>query len=389
MSRPRSHECGFAVLAIMLLLVVAASLVLVKRLNAAADNSYRLEFSITSLNRAKEALIGIAATYPDSYPGEGPGQLPCPDTDQPPDGSPNPPCGPDAIGRLPWRFFGMNDIRDSSGEPLWYAVSNAYRNNPKTVPLNSNTPGELTVDGNGDIVAIVFSPGPSVTGQNRPSSTVTDYLEGSNSDGDQDFSSQGAGEFNDLLTSISRRELMAFVEKRVIGEARQALRGYFATNNYYPFAAPLGSDFNSGTEYGMTDLRQGFLPLNDPPPGPPPGASANPRLNLPPWFTTNLWQGLVYYSLASGCTANNPNCSIPGRLVVGSVGTVEALVASAGSALSNTNCNGMPYPAQNRPSNSVCDYLDSLENTDADDAYDRLNVPISPTYNEQLRIVAP
>ncbi len=389
MSPPRSHECGFAVLAIMLLLVVVASLVLVQRLNAAAATSYRLEHSMKSLSRAKEALIGIAAAYPDNYPGEGPGQLPCPDTDDPPDGSPNPPCGPNPIGRLPWQFFGMNDIRDSSGEPLWYAVSNAYRNNPKTVPLNSNTLGELTVDGNGDIVAIVFSPGPSLTGQNRPSSTVTDYLEGSNSDGDQDFSSQDSGEFNDLLISISRTELMASVEKRVIGEARQVLRDYFATNNYYPFAAPLGSDFNAGTEFGMTDLRQGFLPLNDPPAGPPPGASSNPRLALPAWFTTNLWHRFVYFSVASGCTANYPNCSAGGRLAVGGVGTAEALVASAGSALNNTDCNGTPYATQNRPSNSVCDYLDSLENTDADDTYDRLNAPIIPAYNDQMGIVAP
>ena len=49
------------------------------------------------------------------------------------------------IGRLPWKTFGLPDLRDGSGERLWYALSPNFRDNPSVSPLNSDTRGSITV----------------------------------------------------------------------------------------------------------------------------------------------------------------------------------------------------------------------------------------------------
>ena len=236
----------------ILLLVVGASTLLVSKLNKAAAQYYRDDVTMKALLKAKEALIGYAVSYPDFTseisPGNprttqleaGPGYLPCPDLDFPPNGSPNPTCGPDAIGRLPWEFIDIDDIRDASGEQLWYSISGDFRNRAsKHYPLNSETVGQLTVDGVDDIVAVIIAPGEPVTGQSsRPGNTVSEYLEGDNSTiGDQSFSSDG----NDQLLVITRQELMGAVEKRVMGEVSQVLTRYrnsYGGTNSYPWLSP-------------------------------------------------------------------------------------------------------------------------------------------------------
>ncbi|MGQ0657843.1 MAG: hypothetical protein ACT4NU_07080 [Chromatiales bacterium] len=226
------RQQGVVLILIVLILVVASSSLLLTQLNAAASEGYRRERSAAALEAAREALIGYAASYPDNPATTdflaGPGFLPCPDTDN--DGSPNPPCGTLAetvrVGRLPWEFLGLHDVRDSSGERLWYALSGNFRNNPKTFPLNSETPGQLTIDGSGDIVAVLLAPGPSFNDQLRPSNVVSHYLEGENSDPDPDFVTSGAGDFNDQVLVISRRDFMGEMEKRVLGEAANSVSQY-------------------------------------------------------------------------------------------------------------------------------------------------------------------
>lgn len=284
------RQRGVVLILIVLLLVVASSYLLLTQLNAAASESYRRERSAAALERARQALIGYAASYPDNPATSdalaGPGYLPCPDTDN--DGSPNPPCGTLAeairIGRLPWEFLKLDDVRDSSGERLWYAVSGNFRNNPKTLPLNSETPAQLTVDGYADVVAIVFAPGPSFNGQARPSNTAADYLEGENSDGNAIFVSNAAVDFNDQVFAISRRDFMREMEKRVLGEAANAVSQFReVTENLTPalpddgrypwlspFAAPraatLATPMISGTATAggpttLTDTTKDFVAL--------------------------------------------------------------------------------------------------------------------------------
>lgn len=235
------RQTGAALLVVALLFILGISSLLLNRL---ADRQVRLrneQQTHRALAEAKEALIGYAVTYPDTYPQFGPGYLPCPDADN--DGTPDPPCGPDAQGRLPWRSLGLQDLRDGDGERPWYALSDNFRNNPKlSGPLNSETPGQLTVNASGDVVAVLVAPGPPLEGQGgRPGNTIADYLEGENADGDGVFSTGAiSNTFNDVVLPITRAELMAAVQKRVVAEVSAVLTTYQRTYGAYPWLSPFG-----------------------------------------------------------------------------------------------------------------------------------------------------
>lgn len=278
----------------MLVLISASSYALVSKLNSASKLYTRQQQSSDALAEAKQALISYAATYPDRVNSNfGPGYLPCPDRDN--DGSTDAGACASAsnttIGRLPWVTLRLNDLRDSSGQRLWYVLSDNYRNNPKLEPLNSETAGQLNFDIDADddidasdvddIVAIIIAPGePIVTGagvtQSRdPSETdilveISQYLEGDNIDFDTNFVNASAANVNDRLVYITRKELMQQVEKRVLGETNQILSNYFNTYGAYPwlseFADPktnpkrlfgthTGSDNQSGA---LTDTNANF-----------------------------------------------------------------------------------------------------------------------------------
>jgi hypothetical protein len=244
-SNPRASVCreaGAALLAFMLVVVVGASFILVSSLNANVRQYVRKEASTRALSEAKAALIGYAINYPETHPGEGPGYLPCPDISN--NGSAGGSCslaGGTTIGRLPWKTLETTELRDEVGERLWYAVSDNYKNNPKNLPrLNSEAPGNFTVDGRSDIVAVIFAPGPPVASQDRAAAPldVTNYLEDDNANGDTYFVSRGPGEFNDQLVLITRAELMGIVEQRVINQIRTVLKKYYGTYGAYPWMTP-------------------------------------------------------------------------------------------------------------------------------------------------------
>ncbi len=177
----------------VLIIVVSASFVLVTKLNANTRQFIRQSSSLTVLNEAKAALIGYAVTYPDKVNANaGPGYLPCPDLDN--DGGAEGGCalaGPTnlTIGRFPYETLEVADLRDASGERLWYALSDAYRNFAGFTPLNSDTAGAFSVDGNADIVAVIIAPGASNPAQNRAADPLdrANYLEDDNADADVDL----------------------------------------------------------------------------------------------------------------------------------------------------------------------------------------------------------
>ncbi|MCC7311997.1 MAG: hypothetical protein IT510_12210 [Sulfuritalea sp.] len=98
--------------------------------------------------------------------------------------------GPTVVGRLPWRTLGIEPLRDGHGECLWLIVSSLHGRIqqaplPPTPPaiqpaMNWDTLGQLdivTANGTNALssalavhdrpVAIIFSPGPPLPGQNR------------------------------------------------------------------------------------------------------------------------------------------------------------------------------------------------------------------------------
>ena len=144
-----SKQSGAVLLVLMLVLIVGSSYMLVTSLNANVVTQIDSEETYSVLNQAKQALIAYALTVPERSAAvilPGPGYLPCPDTDN--DGAANTPCGPGAVGRFPYATLGEAALVDDSGELLWYALDDNYRNIAALfTPLNSETVGQLSLDG--------------------------------------------------------------------------------------------------------------------------------------------------------------------------------------------------------------------------------------------------
>ncbi len=370
---------------VLLLIGVAVSTVLFSYVKSSAQTIDRDKSTAAALAQAKDALIGRAATDNNR-----PGSLPCPDTNN--DGSAELFVGnncPSYIGRLPWRTLGLPDLRDSSGERLWYALSSTLRDHTSAQPINSDTPGLLTIVGTSpatNVVAIVFAPGPVLGTQIRDvanENNLVNYLEGENANGDNIYTTgMTSDSFNDRLLAITSDALFQVVEYRVAREIRANLAAYYATPgiNYYPFA----NSYADNT-YGCTPLlTRGRIPnpgnysisadcagLADWPAGSQP----------PAWFVANNWHLLTYYTVAPACTSATPNCAGAGYLTVNNTQTPnndkKALVIVAGRALGG----------QSRPCAAVADCLEDPENTNLDDVY--VKNPISSTFNDKIVIVAP
>ncbi len=248
----RRRQRGVVVLTFLLLALSISSYIMLQALNSAAQRDQaQIETTQRALLEAKRALLGYAVSYAydvDHAINKGPGHLPCPDLA---DGS-DPGVAEsgdcrlstnEETGRLPFRTLGLTALADGTGAPLWYAVSEAHRSGASP-PLNSETPGALTVDNQNDIVAVIIAPGTAEPGQSRDASTsysAADYLEGENaSSGDGIFSSQTNDIRNDRVVRITRAELASATEKVVLGEVANALENYFHD--------PDGDDTNAGDD---------------------------------------------------------------------------------------------------------------------------------------------
>jgi hypothetical protein len=308
----------------MLVLLLGVVGWLVSGLSSAKLEIDRDKQTADALARAKEALIGRAATDDNR-----PGSLPCPDLvtnivgNVPNDGNADLLSGndcPSYLGRLPWRTLGLPDLRDGSGERLWYALSNTFRDDTSAQPINSDTPGQLVLTGISPatgMVALVFAPGTALGSQVRDLANENapgNYLEGENANGPPNYVSGTASDtFNDKLITLSSVDLFSVVEKRVVKEVEAALRFYYTLNsNYLPAAASftqstcLGSDLKDpfpfpGECSSDSFVYEGRIPAN-PTPGWT-GVSSILRGDSPPsWFHANLWRELVYYAVTPSCT---------------------------------------------------------------------------------------
>ncbi len=264
---------GAALLALLLALSVASGWLLLSDLSRQAQAYTRRLSSALTLQRAKQALLSYAMNYPElrANPDKGPGFLPCPDRNN--DGRPQSNCAASTgttLGRLPFAILGLDDPRDSSGARLWYAVSPDFRNTRSNhAVINSETPGQFTLDGADDVVAVVMAPGAPVGAQAaRPSNAPTDYLEGSNASVADGRFSTLAG--NDQVVAISRAELMQVLELRVTNEVRALLARYRSEHGAYPWLARFahphlhgrvlrGSHNGSDNAEALTDTRRDFL----------------------------------------------------------------------------------------------------------------------------------
>ena len=171
--------------AVLLVLAVIMSIVALGWLYGQMANRHAGDaVTARALAVARIALIGRALVDVNR-----PGSLPCPDANN--DGVADLLSGtqcPSYIGRLPWRTLGLSDIRDGGGERLWYALSRDAGDTPSQIINSQTTAGLLQVNGNVNMVAVLFSPGVAIDPQQRGTLTqqlaVGNYLEGGNADGD-------------------------------------------------------------------------------------------------------------------------------------------------------------------------------------------------------------
>jgi len=103
------------------------------------------------------------------------------------------------------------------------------------------------------------------------------------------------------------------------------------------------------------------------------GGSFDVGLKEPVWFKTNQWQEYMYYRWSA---AND--------LIAGTQVGLSALLIAVGNPI--TSEVGI---TQNRHSNNLADYLDSVENTDADNQFESVLKKRTNTYNDEVFIIAP
>jgi hypothetical protein len=364
---------GQALIILLLMTSIAAMLLVYGSTSEVARAVKAEQKTRTTLEYARQALIGRAIGD-----GNRPGSFPCPDGDN--DGSADLFIGsacPNYIGRLPWRTLGTGDLRDESGERLWYALAPAFRDHPGAAPLNSDTVGALVVYSGSDAttisreaVAIVFAAGPPLGGQARGESTAlcettgkhiprsrcsTNYLDAasgyanSTAGGPYIVSTPGPL-YNDRLAVIVPADFMPQVEQRIAIELRNALLAYrrASTCRCYPWAT---TDNDGESDFGNS---RGRIPVRDALP------ESWPAGVLPTYFAANDWARLVYYSAARSALENGgkdcTTCVLPDLSIDGTPG-YEMVLLTPGAA------------TRARPRSTWADYLEDSENRTADDRY--------------------
>ncbi len=258
-----------AVLLIFFVIVIVGSMSIF--LSSAANKKPATkvnEKNALALMRAKAALIGWAIGHPTI-----PGMLPWPDRNADGNYDGNSDCNstqnPNVTlltGKLPWLgqdassgCIGVQtplsalsvNIKDGTGQTLWYAVSPnlVYNYNAGSVPTitsetKSLTTGWLTVRNNlGNVLSdrvafIVMAPGNVVSSQTRAGNSpgIAQYLDvglsNSNANNDGTFVIENAGPtFNDSLIYITIDELVTHLETRIARELKICLDQYAANTN--------------------------------------------------------------------------------------------------------------------------------------------------------------
>jgi hypothetical protein len=357
---PRRAQRGAALIVLAAILVLGTSWMLVSRLNAVNANrtTAEREHNARVLAEAKAALVAWMATTALDSSEDNPGRLPCPqywgDVGSSTEGRAGASCISSSLqpaaGWLPWRTLGMSKPLDASGQQLWYIVSPGWaaRTDGTTLTINSNSLGQLTVDGQANAaVALVIAPGrplsiaPNANQQAAgctardqsqalalpgTAPSVLDFLDcqnGTTSDGNfatsvVDNSTNTV--LNDQVITVTTADLLptleAAIAKRIERDIAPALKtvftsstwGFSGTDPIYPFAAPFTN------------------------PGPGAGTS-----NYQGTFGT--YQGLLPFNQTQGCTESpsEPRCTT--TFLAFSKSTADVQTGGSGSILTQSSCS--------------------------------------------------
>lgn len=371
---------------LLLLLGVGALVVFVTGLNRAARQLERDRITNEALAQAKEALIGRAVSDANH-----PGSFPCPDlvtdipNNVPNDGIADLLAGnhcPSPVGRLPWKTLRLPDLRDGSGERLWYALSSGFRDDD-SAPINSDTVGSLNVTGSSpatQAIAVIISPGAALAWQVRGASNqnkLENYLEKANAGATTDFVAEGATTlFNDRLMAILHGDLFPKLENRIAREAKKCLDDYaLVSGGTYPWAAKL--DGTATLDY-VGDVGQGFGRF---PQAPNNGVSTAWTPDCADDFMNRYWghwKALIFYQVSPGYQPGG-NASCPVCLTLNGRGSYRAMIIMAGRKLS-----GQKRAGEAGFSDVLANYLED-GNADGNYAFDRKSP--SASFNDQIACV--
>lgn len=319
--RGQSGAVVLAAVTVLLLLVVSAQVYQRSSFQVEAEASGRLN---DDLAFARDALIEYSVNYPSHYTetGAGPGHLPCPDVSG--DGSPARSCSGVPVGLLPVDFktaarknVSFYSRQSQRNEPIWYVLSSAFRYSPvpsgapdSATIVNSDSRGDLTFDGEGEVIALLIAPGTALVGQQRDGSLdISDFLEGENADGDLVFAS---GQGNDRVIALRWQDLMPLVERRVLAAVRESMTSYRQEHGYLPWLAPVGVPMEQGDSRCLICQRTGWIASERyysnrawPPyseqrcsNGVQEIVQAVPR--LPVWLVRNYWHRMVWLHVRAG-----------------------------------------------------------------------------------------
>lgn len=271
------RQRGAAMMIMLIIMIIGIVTFLAGALSNSSLKSARDQQAANVLVQARDALIGRAVSDASH-----PGSLPCPDNTNTgiADSFIGSNC-PNYIGHLPWKTLGLPDLRDGNGERLWYALSPTLRDSNAAQPINSDTPGWLSLTGTitlNNVAAIVFAPGAAICGQSRVTNAATNqYLEALSAvsatgptaavvrTASNDCSNLP---YNDNLLAITTDQIFHPVEMRIAHEVKTCLDEYAAapvlTNGNlpslkYPWAAtvsPLSYAGSYGTLFGRIPYLQ-------------------------------------------------------------------------------------------------------------------------------------
>jgi hypothetical protein len=298
MLRTRRRQRGGALIIMLVIFVLGASWLFIEAFGTTANRTtiQSRTNNAAVLMQAKLALTGWVANKAVEAGENNPGRVPCPEAPgyigTANEGVAAGNCSLPAVGRLPWRTLGLSKLLDSSGEPLWYVVSQGWAlpNAGATLTINSNSLGQLTLDGVANAaVALIIAPGSAlnvgassgctarVQTHNSLAPDVRDYLECENADADSSFvTSKPSAMFNDQVVAVTTSDILpgleAAISKRIEREIVPALRTVYggsfnvsATTPVYPYAAPFadpGPGSGTSNYQGVAGTYQGLLPFN-------------------------------------------------------------------------------------------------------------------------------
>lgn len=294
------RQRGMALLVMLAVVMLSALSVLVGTLNSSSEDlvAAKRARNVQVMMLAKMALIGHVAREAAKGGENNPGRLPCPEAagdygNPAAEGIASGNCTLPAIGRLPWKTLGLDQLVDADGEPLWYVVSPGWAYTSAYLTINSNTPGYLRVDATDNAaVALIVAPGPAMnvqasTGctarsQSRGASppNALDYLECYDT-ATASFATTGATtSFNDAVLKVTTADVLpaleAAIAQRMEREIAPRLKTVYANTDgitkwgtsrtsssppTYPFATPF-ADPDLSTYQGAASTREGLLPFS-------------------------------------------------------------------------------------------------------------------------------